>query len=155
MFGQPELDENLRKPEIRQLRERITHSFSLVPLNAEEVRAYIAFRLRAAGYHGPDLFNAAWRSLLTRATGGLTRRINIVADKALLAAFAENTHNVSVEARARGGAGQRVQRRSRKHRWPAPRSAFRARRCWLWPCWYLAYSLSDQDAAAGAAARTS
>ena len=97
LFGQPELDDNLRKPEIRQLRERITHSFSLVPLNAEEVRAYIAFRLRAAGYHGPDLFNNAGVRYLTSATGGLTRRINIVADKALLAAFAENTHNVTVK----------------------------------------------------------
>ena len=97
LFGQPELDDNLRKSEIRQLRERITHSFSLVPLSTEEVRAYIAFRLRAAGYHGPDLFNNAGVRYLTRATGGLTRRINIVSDKALLAAFAENTHNVNLK----------------------------------------------------------
>jgi MSHA biogenesis protein MshM len=97
LFGQPELDDNLRKPEIRQLRERITHSFSLVPLNAEEIRAYVAFRLRAAGYHGPDLFNNAGIRYLTHATGGLTRRVNIVADKALLAAFAENTHNVNIK----------------------------------------------------------
>jgi len=97
LFGQPELDDNLRKQEIRQLRERITHSFSLSPLSVEEVRAYIAFRLRAAGYHGPDLFNAAGIRYLTHATGGLTRRINIVADKALLAAFAENTHNLSLK----------------------------------------------------------
>jgi MSHA biogenesis protein MshM len=97
LFGQPELDDNLRKPEIRQLRERITHSFSLSPLSMEEVRAYIAFRLRAAGYHGPDLFNAAGIRYLTRATGGLTRRINIVADKSLLAAFAENTHNLTIK----------------------------------------------------------
>jgi MSHA biogenesis protein MshM len=97
LFGQPELDDNLRKPEIRQLRERITHSFSLSPLSMDEVRAYIAFRLRAAGYHGPDLFNAAGIRYLTRATGGLTRRINIVADKSLLAAFAENTHNLTIK----------------------------------------------------------
>src|SRR5262249_35309876 len=97
LFGQPELDDNLRKPEIRKLRERITHSFSLTPLKAEEVRAYIAFRLRAAGYHGPDLFNNAGIRYLASATGGLTRRVNIVADKALLAAFAENTHNVSLK----------------------------------------------------------
>jgi type II secretory pathway predicted ATPase ExeA len=97
LFGQPELDENLRKTEIRQLRERITHSFSLVPLNVEEVRAYLSFRLRAAGYHGPDLFTPAGIRYLTQATGGLTRRVNIVADKALLAAFAENTHNISIK----------------------------------------------------------
>jgi MSHA biogenesis protein MshM len=120
LFGQPELDENLRKSEIRQLRERITHSFSLGPLNADEVRSYIAFRLRAAGYHGPDLFSPNVVRYMTRATGGLTRRINIVADKALLAAFAENTHNVNAkhvraaiqDSEFSGGAGG--------HRWLAP-----------------------------------
>ena len=76
------------------------------PLNADEVRAYIAFRLRAAGYHGPDLFDRAVVRYITHATGGLTRRINIVADKAMLAAFAENTHHVSLKHVARRGAGQ-------------------------------------------------
>jgi type II secretory pathway predicted ATPase ExeA len=97
LFGQPELDANLRKPEIRQLRERITHSFSLTPLGAAEVHDYLAFRLRAAGYRGPDLFSPRVIRYLTKATGGLTRRINIVADKALLAAFAESTHNVALK----------------------------------------------------------
>jgi type II secretory pathway predicted ATPase ExeA/septal ring-binding cell division protein DamX len=95
LFGQPELDVNLRKREIRQLRERITHSFSLAPLDSEEVSDYLGFRLRAAGYHGPDLFSPRVIAYMARATGGLTRRLNIVADKALLAAFAEGTHNVS------------------------------------------------------------
>ena len=97
LFGQPELDDNLRKTEIRQLRERITHSFSLAPLGAEEVREYLAFRLQAAGYHGPDLFPPRVIGYIARTTGGLTRRINIVADKALLSAFAENTHNVGLK----------------------------------------------------------
>jgi type II secretory pathway predicted ATPase ExeA len=97
LFGQPELDDNLRRTEIRQLRERITHSFSLAPLDAEEVHEYLAFRLRAAGYRGPDLFAPRVIRYVARATGGLTRRINIVADKALLAAFAANTHNVDLK----------------------------------------------------------
>jgi type II secretory pathway predicted ATPase ExeA len=97
LFGQPELDENLRRPEIRQLRERITHSFNLTPLSEPEVSAYLGFRLRAAGYRGPDLFSARVIRYLWRATGGLTRRINIVADKALLAAYAANTHNVGLK----------------------------------------------------------
>jgi len=97
LFGQPELDANLRRPEIRQLRERITHSFALTPLDPEAVRDYLTFRLRAAGYHGPDLFPPRVIAQVTRATGGLTRRINIVADKALLAAFADNTHNISLK----------------------------------------------------------
>jgi len=96
LFGQPELDSNLRRPEIRQLRERITHSFTLPPLSAQDVRAYTAFRLRAAGYHGPDLFGPSVIGYMARVTRGLTRRINIVADKALLAAFSESTHNVNL-----------------------------------------------------------
>ncbi len=96
LFGQPELDENLRQTQIRQLRERITHSFNLAPLDEADVRAYLAFRLHAAGYHGPDLFSPRVIAYMTRTSGGLTRRINLIADKALLAAFAESTHNVSL-----------------------------------------------------------
>ena len=97
LFGQPELDQNLREQNIRQLRERITHSFSLMPLDDEDVRAYLTFRLQAAGYHGPDLFNRRVITYITRACNGLTRRVNLVADKALLAAFAEGTHNVNLD----------------------------------------------------------
>lgn len=96
LFGQPELDQNLRQQNIRQLRERITHSFGLMPLDAEDVRAYLTFRLQAAGYHGPDLFSRRVIAYMTRACAGLTRRVNLVADKALLAAFADGTHNVSL-----------------------------------------------------------
>lgn len=127
LFGQPELDENLGKSQIRQLRERITHSFSLGPLKTEDVRAYLAFRLRAAGYHGPDLFPPAVVRYIAQATTGLTRRINIVADKALLAAFAENTHNVTMKhAKAAvhdSEFSSRVTRAGRV-RWLAPTAAF-------------------------------
>ena len=97
LFGQPELDENLRQQNIRQLRERITHSFNLLSLDEEDVRAYLNFRLQAAGYHGPDLFSRRVIAYMTRACDGLTRRLNLVADKALLAAFAQGTHNVSMD----------------------------------------------------------
>jgi MSHA biogenesis protein MshM len=97
LFGQPELDENLRRPSIRQLKERITHSFQLGPLNAAETREYLMFRLRAAGYRGPDLFSTAVIKCVARASRGLTRRINLIADKALLAAFSENTHTVKAK----------------------------------------------------------
>ncbi|MDD5404388.1 MAG: AAA family ATPase [Sulfuricella sp.] len=97
LFGQPELDRNLNSPEIRQLRERITHGFNLKPLTAAEIRDYLMFRLRAADYHGPDLFGPAVVKLIARASKGLIRRVNIIADKTLLAAFAENTHTLSVK----------------------------------------------------------
>ena len=96
LFGQPELDENLRQPQIRQLKERITHSFVLNPLTEDEVRDYLSFRLRAADYRGPDLFSRRVVAYIARASAGLTRRVNIVAEKALLAAFADNTHTVTL-----------------------------------------------------------
>jgi len=97
LFGQPELDENLRQPNIRQLRERITHSFALPPLEAQEVGEYLMFRLRAVGYRGPDLFNAAVVKRIAQASEGLTRRINLIADKSLLAAFSDNTHTIETK----------------------------------------------------------
>lgn len=90
MFGQPELDSNLKAKHIRQLRERITHSFYLKPLDQEETAEYIRFRLGAAGCPCPQLLTGSAEWLIARASGGLTRRINILADKALLAAFADN-----------------------------------------------------------------
>ena len=94
LFGQPELDDNLRQANIRQLRERITHSFRLEPLGPGEIREYLMFRMRAAGYRGPDLFSNSVVKHITRTSLGLTRRVNLIADKALLAAFSENTHTL-------------------------------------------------------------
>ena len=95
LFGQPELDEALDRSSIRQLRERITHSFRLEPLSRDDVREYVRFRMRAVGYRGPDVFTEGAYRQLSRASQGLVRRINILADKALLAAFADDTHTVS------------------------------------------------------------
>jgi MSHA biogenesis protein MshM len=95
LFGQPELNENLQKAHIRQLRERITHSFNLAPLNRSEIGEYIGFRLRTAGYRGPALFPPKIVDQIAQASEGLTRRVNIIADKALLAAYAENTHTIT------------------------------------------------------------
>ena len=95
LFGQPELDQHLSMPNIRQLKERITHSFNLLPLPARDIKDYLSFRLRAAGYRGPDLFSADALKIITEASEGLTRRINIYADKTLLAAYASGTHTIT------------------------------------------------------------
>jgi type II secretory pathway predicted ATPase ExeA len=95
LFGQPELDSTLAKPGLRQLRDRITHSFRMRPLKPPEVSKYLSFRMRAAGYRGPEVFTPRAVRLVSRASGGLTRRINILADKALLSAYTENTHAIT------------------------------------------------------------
>jgi MSHA biogenesis protein MshM len=94
LFGQPELDATLAKPSLRQLRDRITHSFRMRPLSEAEVLNYLSFRMRAAGYRGPEVFSRRAVSLIALAASGLTRRINILADKALLSAFTENSHAI-------------------------------------------------------------
>ena len=95
LFGQPELDAALDKSSMRQLKDRITHSFRTRPLNVEEAGSYIAFRMRAAGYKGREVFTPAAIASIARASSGLTRRINVLCDKSLLAAFAANTRAVT------------------------------------------------------------
>ncbi len=95
LFGQPELDEKLSAPNIRQLKERITHSFNLSPFPPNDTLQYLNFRLRAVGYKGPDVFNKKTAGVVKKYSDGLTRRINIIADKSLLAAFSEGSHTIT------------------------------------------------------------
>jgi MSHA biogenesis protein MshM len=95
LFGQPELDQNLSVRSIRQLRERITHNFELEPLTQEEIHNYLNFRMRQVGYTGPELISNNLARKIEQHSEGLLRRINIIADKILLSAFAEGTHNLA------------------------------------------------------------
>lgn len=97
LFGQPEFDQHINQPQIRQLKERITHSFHLHPFTRKEVDDYLIHRLRAAGYRGPHIFSQGAIRLIFKASQGLIRRVNILADKSLLAAFSGNTHGVTVK----------------------------------------------------------
>lgn len=101
LFGQPELDATLARDDMRQLRERITQNFSLEPLVRDDIAQYLDFRMRAAGYRGPNVFSEEAIKLIAKTSAGLTRRINILADKALLASYASGTHSVGAnEVRA-------------------------------------------------------
>ena len=95
LFGQPELDVQLADPRIRQLKDRITLGLSLSPLAEAEVADYLRARLAVAGYRGPDLFSPALIARMTTLSGGLSRRINVLADKTLLAAYAGQTHTLT------------------------------------------------------------
>jgi MSHA biogenesis protein MshM len=97
LFGQPELDEHLSHSHMRQLRDRITESFVLSPLPERDVQSYLDFRLRQAGYKGTPLFDAELSRQVAQHSQGLTRRINILADKVLLAAYSQATHHVQPE----------------------------------------------------------
>ncbi len=94
LFGQPELNHKLEQPSMRQLKDRIVHHFHMQPMSRNTLESYLMFRMRAAGYHGPNIFSPQALKLIGLASDGLMRRINILADKSLLAAFVEDTHNI-------------------------------------------------------------
>lgn len=94
LFGQPELNDKLDQPNMRQLKDRIVHHFNMQPLSRSIIESYLMFRMRAANYHGPNVFSPKAIKLIASASNGLMRRVNILADKSLLAAFVEDTHNI-------------------------------------------------------------
>ena len=94
LFGQPELDALLEHPSVRQLKQRITFSYRLLPLNRVAVRAYLRHRLRVAGSRGPELFSDSAVAAVYRAGNGIPRLINILSHKAMMAAFGEGSDRV-------------------------------------------------------------
>ncbi len=94
LVGQDELRQTLATARMRPLRERITERFQLGPLGAADVADYLSYRLRLAG-GDPQTFEPRAVALIARDSEGLGRRINILADKALLAAFAERERFVA------------------------------------------------------------
>lgn len=97
LFGQPELNQLLGQNDLRQLRERVVQRFELGPLPKSEIADYLAFRLRAAGHRDSFPFAPPAVQLIGRCSEGITRRINILADKAMLSAFARNTRRIERE----------------------------------------------------------
>ncbi|WP_257572681.1 ExeA family protein [Janthinobacterium sp. UMAB-56] len=95
LFGQPELQHTLDLPQFRQLKERITHSFIVPRLPPALLDDYLACRLAAAGRAVPLVFTPAALRQLAHAAQGIVRRVNILADKALLAAFADDAQEIS------------------------------------------------------------
>lgn len=94
LFGQPELDERLARPGLRQLRQRIGFSYRLQPLDAEGVGLYLQHRLAVAGYNGRPLFAPRALRRLHRASRGIPRLVNVLAHKALLLAYGRGLREV-------------------------------------------------------------
>lgn len=88
LFGQPELEDKLRRPDLRQLRQRINLRRYLLPMNEKETYVYIRHRLNEALYKGPTLFTGGAQKLIWKYSGGIPRMINTVCDNALLTGYA-------------------------------------------------------------------
>lgn len=96
LFGQPELDEKLSRSEIRQLRQRITFSYTLRALDEDQLYYYVKHRLKVAGLSGGyDIFNRRVCRLFHTATSGTPRLVNVLCHKAMMLAYGEGKHKVS------------------------------------------------------------
>jgi MSHA biogenesis protein MshM len=97
IFGQPELNERLSHPAIRQLRQRITFQHHLTPMSADQVAGYLRHRLLVAGHVTGRLFGEGAIAAIARASQGTPRLVNILANKALLSAYADRSPHVRVQ----------------------------------------------------------
>ncbi|WDE04242.1 AAA family ATPase [Thalassomonas viridans] len=89
LIGQPELQQLLQRRDLRQLAQRITARYHLLPLNREEVAQYIQHRLAIADCQQP-LFNRRAITTIHQLSKGIPRLINLLCDRALLGAYGEN-----------------------------------------------------------------
>lgn len=96
LFGQPELNEKIAQPKLRQLRQRITFSYELSPLDADQIYQYANHRMAVAGYNkkAPIFPKSACKSLL-KASKGTPRVVNTICHKALMLAYGEGDPTVS------------------------------------------------------------
>ena len=94
LFGQPELDERLAENSVRQLRQRITFQHHMGTLTRRETDHYLAYRLSVAGYSGDAVFSRAAVGVIHRASRGVPRLVNILANKALMVAYGEGRRRV-------------------------------------------------------------
>jgi general secretion pathway protein A len=94
LVGQPELRDMLAQPGLEQLAQRVIARYHLGALSAAETRAYVQHRFAVAGHRGVMPFDAQVLALLHEKTGGVPRRINLLADRALLGAYASHRNTV-------------------------------------------------------------
>jgi putative secretion ATPase (PEP-CTERM system associated) len=102
LIGQPELREMLRADPMEQLRQRISASYHLGPLEAAETRAYVEHRLAHAGWTGDPAIAEQAFGRIHRATGGIPRRINALCKRLLLGAYLSKEHQIGPDQVAGG-----------------------------------------------------
>jgi general secretion pathway protein A len=97
LVGQPELEQRLKQPQLRQLRQRLTLRAKTHPLNLEETKSYITQRLRIAGSNGDAIFADDATVALFRYSLGIPRIINLLCEHCLVSAFVDQKKTVSAE----------------------------------------------------------
>ncbi|MGD1021736.1 MAG: AAA family ATPase [Candidatus Sulfotelmatobacter sp.] len=89
LVGQPELEQKLKQPQLRQLRQRLSLRAKTHPLTLEETKAYIQQRLRIAGASGGQIFDAESLVEIHRYANGIPRVINLLCEHCLVSAFVD------------------------------------------------------------------
>lgn len=97
LFAQPELDEMLSQPSLRQLLQRITFSYRLESLDRDGLERYVSHRLSTAGYNGAAVFTAGALDDLHAASRGIPRLVNILSHKAMMVAFGRGDRQIDRE----------------------------------------------------------
>ena len=94
LVGQTELEQRLKQPNLRQLRQRLTLRAKTHPLTAEETKSYIHQRLRIAGSNGQQIFDPEALSAIHRYSGGIPRVVNLLCEHCLVSAFVDQQKTV-------------------------------------------------------------
>lgn len=97
LVGQPELDEKLEAPELRQLKQRVTLRFRLKGLDGKETQQYVQSRLRIAGDSSGTLFSHEALNAIHYFSSGIPRLINTLCDNSLMSAYALNHSRVTAD----------------------------------------------------------
>jgi general secretion pathway protein A len=116
LIGQPELRAILDRPDMRQVAQRITGRYHLEPLSAEDTVVYVKHRMKVAGAHA-DVFTPSAIRQIFKVSGGIPRLINIVADRALLAAYTQERSKIDGRL-VRQAAAEVFGKRTARRWWP-------------------------------------
>jgi general secretion pathway protein A len=114
LIGQPELQQLLKRQELRQLAQRITARYHLLPLTEQEIALYVQHRLQVGGRHEP-LFHRSAIKTLHKYSGGIPRLINLLCERALMAGYAQSRVPIDakmVRTAASEVLGEEIQSRS-------------------------------------------
>ncbi|HEX7877572.1 MAG TPA: XrtA/PEP-CTERM system-associated ATPase [Sphingobium sp.] len=98
LLGQPEFRDLLKSPELEQLRQRVIATHHLDPMMADEVEPYILHRLSVVGWNGDPQFTPDAFAAIYAATGGVPRRINVLASRVLLLGALDQLGEIDAEA---------------------------------------------------------
>jgi type II secretory pathway predicted ATPase ExeA len=97
LVGQPELEQRLKQPQLRQLRQRLTLRAKTHPLNLEETKSYVMQRLRIAGSNGDPIFDNEALTAVFRYSLGIPRVINLLCEHCLVSGFVDQKKIIPVE----------------------------------------------------------